>query len=159
MSATTSSLFQYSKCDPMLMPKILLLTRVIMESFQKKKEDSSCLPLVIFSLLWSWFTTLCHASSDKICTKDKNFSSTIVSPRFGAKSEIYYSSITIHLLLFMTLFTPNFCLFKGGCPLYFKQVFICLVQDFFPRESYPLRAFLWEISLLTITSLLSLQIL
>ena len=35
-------------------------------------------------------------------------------------------TVTIHLLLFMTLFTPNFCLFKGGCPLYFKQVFSVL---------------------------------
>ena len=37
MSTTTSRLFQYSKCDPMLIPKILLLTRVILKSFQKKK--------------------------------------------------------------------------------------------------------------------------
>jgi len=33
----------------------------------------------------------------------------------------YCSPITIHshcsLLLFMVLFTSNFCLFKGGCPL------------------------------------------
>ena len=33
----------------------------------------------------------------------------------------YYSPIIVHshcsLLLFMVLFTPNFCLFKGGCPL------------------------------------------
>ena len=35
-------------------------------------------------------------------------------------------TVTIHLLLFMTLFTPKFCLFKGGCPLYFKQVFSVL---------------------------------
>ena len=37
MSATTSRLLQYSKCNPMLMSKILLLTRVIFESFQKEK--------------------------------------------------------------------------------------------------------------------------
>ena len=38
---------------------------------------------------------------------------------------------TIHLSLFtitihLSLFTSNFCLFKGGCPLYFKQVFSVL---------------------------------
>ena len=32
----------------------------------------------------------------------------------------YCSLITIHGLLFMTLFTPKFCLFKGGCPLNFR---------------------------------------
>ena len=37
MSATTSRLLQYSKYDPMLMLKILLLTRVILESFKKEK--------------------------------------------------------------------------------------------------------------------------
>ena len=37
MSATTSRLLQYSKCNPMLMPKILLLTRVILASFKKEK--------------------------------------------------------------------------------------------------------------------------
>ena len=35
-------------------------------------------------------------------------------------------TVTIHLLLFMTLFTPKFCLFKGGCPLYFKKFFSVL---------------------------------
>ena len=53
MSATTSRLLQYSKYDPMLMPKILLLTKIILKTFKKKKEDSSCLPFVIFSMLWS----------------------------------------------------------------------------------------------------------
>ena len=37
MSATTSRLLQYPKHDPMLMPKVLLLTRVILESFKKEK--------------------------------------------------------------------------------------------------------------------------
>ena len=36
----------------------------------------------------------------------------------------HYSPITIHPLLFITLFTPNFCLFKGGCPLCLKQVLV-----------------------------------
>ena len=33
--------------------------------------DSSCLTFVISSMLWSWFSTFCHAS-DTICSKDKN---------------------------------------------------------------------------------------
>ena len=28
---------------------------------------------------------------------------------------------TVHFLLFITLFTPKFCLFKGGCPLSLRQ--------------------------------------
>ena len=87
-----------------------------------------CLSFVILSLLWSCFTTLCHASPDKICTKDKNFQLYNWFPTFWGqkvKFTIHLSlfTITIHPLLFMTLFTPNFCLFKGGCPLYLKQVF------------------------------------
>ena len=55
----------------------------------------------------------------------------------------HYSPVTIHWYYSMLLFTPKFCLFKGGCPLYSKQVFLSLVQDFFLRER-PLRAFLCE---------------
>ena len=100
---------------------------------KRKKEDSSCLPFVIFSMLWSWFTTLYHASSDILYTKDKNFEFYNSFPTFWDKKWnllfiCHYSlllfTVTIHLLLFMTLFTPNFCLFKGGCPLYFKQVLV-----------------------------------
>ena len=91
-------------------------------------------------------------------------SSTTHSPRFGAKSEIYYSSVTIHCYYSLSLFTCYYSLrifaYLKGVVLYISSKFlVCLVQDFFPRESYPLWAFLWEISLLTITSLLSLQIL
>ena len=69
-------------------------------------------------------------------------------------------TITIHCHYSLLLFTPNFCLFKGVAPYIWSKFWVCLVQDFFPRESYPLWAFLWEISLLTtnfLTSLLSLQ--
>ena len=72
----------------------------------------------------------------------RSCSSTIDSLQFGDKKKnftiqslftCHYSSITIHPLLFMTLFTPKFCLFKGGCPLCSKKV---LLQVFFPRESF-----------------------
>ena len=113
-STTTSRMFQYSKCDPMLTTKILLLTRVILKTFQKKKGDSS----------------LCHASPDIFCFKDKNFEFYNSFPTFwGQKLKFtihYYYSLSLFMTLFMTLFTPNFCLFKRGCPLYFKQVFSVL---------------------------------
>ena len=45
----------------------------------------------------------------------------IDSPHFGDKKKKFTIQslfiVIIHLLLFMTLFTPNFCLFKGSCPL------------------------------------------
>ena len=131
--------FNIKKCDPMLMPKILLLTKIILKTFKKKKEDSSCLPFVIFSMLWSWFTSLCHASSDTICSKDKNFEFYNWFPTFWDKKWnllliCHYSlllfTVTIHLLLFMTLFPQNFAYFEGGCPLYFKQVFSVLSSGF-----------------------------
>ena len=132
MSTTTSRLFQYSKCDPMLMTKDIASDKGHFEVFPKEKGRffiMPCLPLVILALLWSCFTTLCHASPDKVCTKDKNFEFYNSFPTFwGQKNKIYYSlslfTITIHELLFMTLFTPNFCLFKGGCPLCLKQVLV-----------------------------------
>ena len=123
--------FKIQKCDPMLTTKILLLTRIILKTFQKKKKDSS---LCFWSYFWFGhvlfhFVMLLLTYS---APRTRILSSTTHSPRFGAKSEIYYSlllfTITIHLLLFMTLFTPNFCLFKGGCPLYFKQVFSVLIS-------------------------------
>ena len=104
---------------------------------KKKREDSSCLPFVIFFMLWSWFSTLCHASSDTICSKDNNFEFYNSFPTFWGKKRnllfiCYYSlllfTVTIHLLLF----TPNFCLFKGGCPLYFKQVLSVLSSELLP---------------------------
>ena len=55
----------------------------------------------------------------------------------------YYSQISIHwhysLLLFMTLFTPKFCLFKGGCPLSLDKF---LLQNFLPLELLPLESLL-----------------
>ena len=44
------------------------------------------------------------------------------------KFTIYLSlfTVTIHCHYSPLLFTPNFCLFKGGCPLYLKQVFSVL---------------------------------
>ena len=85
-------------------------------------------------------------------TKTRILGSPTHSPRFGAKNEIHYSLLLFICHYSLLLFTPNFCLFKGGCPLYLNKCFVCLVQDFFLRESFHLRAFLCEISLLTITS-------
>ena len=42
---------------------------------------------------------------------------------------------------------------RGVVHYILSKFLVCLVQDFFPRESYPLWAFLWEISLLATTSL------
>ena len=56
----------------------------------------------------------------------------------------YCSPITIHnhcsLLLFMVLFTQNFCLFKGGCPLSLNRFFLELPLR--TIESLSLRKFL-----------------
>ena len=90
--------------------------------------------------------------------KTRILSSTTHSPRFGAKSEIYYSSVTIHCYYSLSLFPCYYSLrifayLRGVVPYISSKFGVCLVQDFFPIESYPLWAFLWEISLLTTTSL------
>ena len=80
-------------------------------------------------LIWSCFVTLYHASHDIICTKDKNFEfynsfSTFCGQKMKFTIHLSLFTVTIHPLLFITLLTPNFCLFKGGCPLYLKQVLV-----------------------------------
>ena len=96
MSAITSRMLQYSKCNPILMPNILLLTRV--RSLSKKKNGgfSMTTPFVIFPMLWSWFSTLCHAYSDTICYKDKNFGFYNSFPTFWGKKWNLPFTVTIH---------------------------------------------------------------
>ena len=114
------------------------------EDFPKEKDESS----LCHALLWSYFlfhVMLCFGHAllhfvmlllTKSAPNTKIFSSTIDSPHFGDKKRnLLFTSlffVTIHPLLFMTLFTLNFCLFKGGCPLCLKQV---VLQVFFSRES------------------------
>ena len=166
MSATTSRLFQYSKCDPMLMPKILLRYCFWQGSIWRlSKRKRKILHAYLLSYFPCFGYDLLHFAMlllTQSAPKTRILSPITHSSRFGAKSEIYYSSVTIHcyyssVTIHLLLFTPNFCLFKGVVPYISSKFLVCLVQDFFPRESYPLWAFLWEISLLTITSLLSLQ--
>ena len=143
--------FNIQKCDPMLMTKIFLKIDASdkghFEVFPKEKEESS----LCHALLWSYFlfhVMLCFGHAFMLCYtfpcfswknlyQRQKFSALQLIPHvLETKREIYYSlslfTITIHPLLFMTLFTPNFCLFKRGCPLYLKQV---LLQVFFSRES------------------------
>ena len=75
--------------------------------------------------------------------KTRNLGSTTHSPRFGAKSEIYYSSVTIHYYYSLSLFICYYLLrilayLRGVVPYILSTFLVCLVQDFFPRESYPL---------------------
>ena len=67
-------------------------------------------------------------------------------------------AINIHCHYSLSLFTCYYSLrifayLRGVVPYISRKFWECLVQDFFPRESYHLWAFLWEISLLTTTSL------
>ena len=118
----------------------------------------------IFSSLcfWSCFVPFCHISPDIFCSKDKNLESYNSFPTFWGKKWnllfIYHYSlllftVTIHLYYSLRIFAY----LRGVIPYISSKFWVCLVQDFFPRESHHLWAFLWEISLLTTTSLLSLQ--
>ena len=90
------------------------------------KDASLC----FWSCFWSSYTLFCHASSDTICSKDKNIESYNSFPTFWGKNEIYYSLLLFICHYSLLLFTPKFCLFKGGCPLYFKQVFSLRTSSF-----------------------------
>ena len=50
MSTTTSRLFQYSKCDPMLMTKDIASDKGHFEVFPNEKERFFIMPLVILFL-------------------------------------------------------------------------------------------------------------
>ena len=127
MSATTSRLLQYSECNPMLMPKILLLTRVILESFQKEKGRFFMPPFCHI------FYALVMLPLTPSATKTRILGSTNYSPRFGAKNKIYNSLLLFICHYSLLLFTCYwFFLFKGGCPLYFKQVFSVLSSGLLP---------------------------
>ena len=85
-------------------------------------------------LIWSCFVTLCHASPNIICTKDKTFGFYNSFPTFGGQK----LKFTIHLSLFTVTIHCHYSpvtihdtvslrsLFKGSCPLYFKQVLVVL---------------------------------
>ena len=102
----------------------MLLTKLILKSFKKKrKESSSC-----HALLWSCFhALLCFDLAMLLLTKSaptkrQKISALQLIPHVletKIRNSLFshYSPVTIHPLLFMTPFTPNFCLFKGGCPL------------------------------------------
>ena len=155
MSTTTSRLFQDSKMWSHTPDK-----NIASNKNHEKKDSSLC--------FWScfWFS---HALSHFVmfllthsAPRTRILSPTTHSPCFGAKNEIYYSSVTIHCYYSLSLFTCYYSLrifayLRGVVPYIWSKFLVCLVQDFFLRESYHLWAFLWEISLLTTTSLLSLQ--
>ena len=110
MNAITSSMLQNSKCNLILMLDILLLTKVGSLSKKKKGGFSMTTSFVIFLMLWSWFSTLCHTYSDTLCYKNKNFGFYNSFPTFwGQKMKFtihcYYSSVTIHCHNSLVLFT------------------------------------------------------
>ena len=102
MSATTSSLLQYSEYNPTLMPKIMLLTIDILESFQKERGSFchlSYFPCSSHDSLHFAIIPLTPSSTKTIILGSPND-----SPRFGQKRKItihcYYSPVTIHPSLF-----------------------------------------------------------
>ena len=102
-------------------------------------EDSFGPILLDCSFKYSKTNFQCH--NDNVCMNTFRYSKTTFSKiwtRYGEasyygcfenKSENFTVHCTVHQLLFMVLFTPNFCLFKGGCPL-------SLGQNSFSRTSF-----------------------
>ena len=85
--------------------KLMLLTQLNLKSFKKKKEASSSChalhwPCFVYHVMLCFGYALfwpCHASLDKICTKDKNSQLYNWFPTFWRqKGEIHYSLVTIH---------------------------------------------------------------
>ena len=138
-------------CNPMLPTKIFLLTRMISMTFQAKMLHYAlghafglailCFAMlltqyapktrIIMLLVKSYFVLPCFFWHNMLQRQEYRVLQ-LISHVLGQKMKFtihcYYSSVTIHLLLF----TPKFCLFKGGRPLYFKQVFSVLSSGLLP---------------------------
>ena len=91
--------FNIQNVIPCSWQKILLLTRVILKSFQKKKEDSS----LCHALLWSYFfdlVMLCYTlpcfSWHTLHQRQEFWALQFIPHVLGTKNEIYYSPVTIH---------------------------------------------------------------
>ena len=140
--------FKIRKCDPMLTTQILPLTKKdaslcfwsyfwfsntlfchasLLQGQEfwilllTKKDASSC----FWSCFWFIHTLFCHASPDIFHAKDKNFEFYNSFPTFWGKKWnllfiCHYSQLLFTITIHLLLFTLNFCLFKGGCPLYLK---------------------------------------
>ena len=128
MSTTTSRLFQYSKYDPMLMTKDLTSDKGHFEVFPKEKRKilHYAMPTfshIFFALVMTYYTLPCFFWQN-LHQRQEFWVLQFIPHVLGTKKWNLLFTVTIHLLLFMTLFTPNFCLFKGGCPLCLKQVLV-----------------------------------
>ena len=108
--------FKIQKCDPMLTTQIMLLTKDHFEDFPKEKErffiGHALFHLVMLLLTYSLHYAFGHALFHFViflltysAPRTRIWSPTTHSPRFGEKSEIYYSSITIHCYYSLSLFT------------------------------------------------------
>ena len=151
MSAITSSMLQNSKCKC----RISCFWQGL-GVFLKRKERRILHDYNFCHVPYareSWFSTLCHNSSDTICYKNNNFGFPKGFPTFWAKKENYYSLLLFICHYLPTLFTGtihcycslrSFAYLRGAVPYIWGKCFLCLVQDFFLRESFPLRAFLCE---------------
>ena len=104
------------------------------------KEKRCFIMLLVMLLVLSYFVLPCFFWHN-LLQRQEFWVLQLIPHVFGTKNEIYYSlllfichdslllfTVTIHL----SLFTPNFCLFKGGCPLYLKQVFSVLSTGLLP---------------------------
>ena len=158
MSATTARLLQFSECNPMLMPKILLLTRAILESFQKEKGRFLMPPFchIFYALVMILYTLPCFLWHH-LLQRQEFWVLQLIPHVLGQKMKF-----TIHFTIHLSLFTcycslRNFAYLRGAVPYIWNKFLVCLVQDFFLRESFHLWAFLCEISLLTTNFLPSLQ--
>ena len=145
------------------MPKILLLTRAILESFQKEKGRFFMPPFchIFYALVMILYTLPCFLWHH-LLQRQEFWVQQLIPHVLGAKNEIYYSSVTIHLSLFTVTIHCyysflNFAYLRGAIPYIWNKFLVCLVQDFFLRESFHLWAFLCGISLLTTNFLPSLH--
>ena len=68
----------------------------------------------------------CHASLDNVGPSKRQKVQKFLIQK--VKKTLF--TFTVRGLLFMTLFTPKFCLFKGGCPLNFRVQQVKFSSDF-----------------------------
>ena len=127
----------------MLTTQIMLLTKDHFEDFPKEKErffiGHALFHLVMLLLTYSLHYAFGHALFHFViflltysAPRTRIWSPTTHFPRFGEKSEIYYSSITIHCYYSLSLFTCHYLLrifayLRGVVPYISSKFLECLV--------------------------------
>ena len=117
-----------------------LLSNAIMIMFARLVSN---IPRLLSNAMMIMFARLLSARFGQ--DMDKPLATHVLKTKVKISLFIVLFTDTVHPLLLMVLFTPNFCLFKRGCPL-------SLRKNSFSKTSFFLEAFFRESSIFLVST-------